>query len=111
MLLGEGLIDKDGKRWEMSGLLPVVTSFEQPKLHLGYRHLTAAAGSKMARAGEQFRGHEFHYASEIENRGATLFTMKDARGQEIAEAGCCQGNVCGSFAHLIDRFTHLRAIA
>ena len=39
MALGNGLVDADGTRHAMLGLLPLETSFEQRKLHLGYRTL------------------------------------------------------------------------
>ena len=40
MVLGNGLIDANGQRHEMLGLLPLETSFQHRKLHLGYRQLT-----------------------------------------------------------------------
>ena len=43
LLLGERLIDKHGVAHEMVGLLDLVTSFEQPKLSLGYKELPRRA--------------------------------------------------------------------
>ena len=43
MVLGKGLVDKDGVRHEMAGLLDVETSFARRKLHLGYRAAMLAA--------------------------------------------------------------------
>ena len=40
MVLGDSLIDAEGTSHRMLGLLPVSTSFEKRKLHLGYRRLT-----------------------------------------------------------------------
>ncbi len=37
MALGEALIDKDGARHRMAGLLGLVTSYEKRRMHLGYR--------------------------------------------------------------------------
>ena len=39
MALGESLIDAEGKKHPMVGLLPLETSFQDPKLHLGYRQV------------------------------------------------------------------------
>ncbi|MEO0731100.1 MAG: cobyrinate a,c-diamide synthase, partial [Pseudomonadota bacterium] len=39
MVLGEALIDADGTRHQMTGLLPLETSFAERKRHLGYRQL------------------------------------------------------------------------
>jgi hypothetical protein len=37
MVLGDALIDREGCSRRMSGLLPLVTSFAERRLHLGYR--------------------------------------------------------------------------
>lgn len=103
MTLGETLIDRAGMPHKMAGLLPAVTSFAKPRLHLGYRRVVGKDASPLGLPGSCWRGHEFHYASEIEARGPRLFRLSDARGTQLAEAGCIQGRVCGSFIHLIDR--------
>lgn len=100
MTLGDGLIGANGERHEMLGLLPLVTSFEKRKRHLGYRYLTPLAGSPFA---APMRGHEFHYASIIEEGAADrLFAARDAAGNDLGEAGLMRGSVAGSFMHLID---------
>ena len=63
MVLGDGLIDKEGQRHAMAGLLPVSTSFEKPKRHLGYRTLTLQQPCPLGPKGTTFRGHEFHYSN------------------------------------------------
>ena len=104
MGLGRGLIDRDGKRFEMAGLLPVETSFAAPRLHLGYRKLTLGEDCFLGMPGEDYRGHEFHYSSQtgVEPVSA-LFTAVDATGAALPPAGCRQGNVMGAYIHLIDR--------
>jgi cobyrinic acid a,c-diamide synthase len=110
MVLGQMLIDRDARPHRMAGLLPVVTSFERPSLHLGYRHLAIASDGPLGRPAHQFRGHEFHYASEISRQGEPLFRVRDARKHDLGEFGCVEGSVCGSFVHLVDRFTQLRLV-
>lgn len=103
MVLGEGLVDGDGRRHAMAGLLPLETSFAAPRLHLGYRRATLAAGNFLGRAGQRFRGHEFHYAAVLkEGPGQPLFTCADAQGNALGTTGLVAGNVAGSFVHLID---------
>ncbi len=97
MMLGDGLIDAQGARHEMLGLLRLETSFAKRKLHLGYRQLAALAGPFAG----QWNAHEFHYATTLSARGAALFTVKDAEGTQLADMGLQQGVVSGSFAHLI----------
>ena len=99
MTLGTGLTDGTGARHEMSGLLPVATSFEHRKLQLGYRRLSALNGPFSG----QFGGHEFHYATTIETLDAPpLFAASDAEGNALPDMGAVIGRVSGSFAHLID---------
>ena len=108
MMLGERLIDKDGDGHRMAELLPISTSFEKPKRHLGYRSLRLLQPSPLGPAGTTFRGHEFHYsnvASVDLKEAQSLFGAKDARGQDKGMQGLVLGSVAGSFMHLIDRIT------
>lgn len=98
MTLGNGLVDKDGKRHEMAGLLRLETSFERRKLHLGYRALSAKAGPYKGHS----KGHEFHYASTLRTEGEPLFDARDAEGNDLGPIGLRNGNIFGSFAHIID---------
>jgi cobyrinic acid a,c-diamide synthase len=98
MTMGEGLIDADGHRHEMLGLLNLETSFAKRKLHLGYRRLKPNAlwtGT--------LSGHEFHYASTLKAIGEPLFFAKDAAGDDLPSLGLINGCHAGSFAHIIDR--------
>ncbi|MEB3317122.1 MAG: cobyrinate a,c-diamide synthase [Cyanobacteriota bacterium] len=58
LLLGQRLVDPDGQAWPMAGVLP----FEgRPGgLSLGYRLARAERDGLLVRAGEHWRGHEFH---------------------------------------------------
>jgi len=106
MVLGQGLVDAAGDRHEMTGLLPVETSFASRRLHLGYRQVTTTAPSPLGPEGAVFRGHEFHYASILTEDNATpLFATENARGDDLGTAGTAIGSAAGSFIHLIDRTT------
>ena len=86
----------------MAGLLPIATSFAQPKLHLGYRHARLTEAGPLGNHGAAFAGHEFHYATiEREAGDVALFEAKDARGNDLAAMGRRNGRVMGSFLHLI----------
>jgi cobyrinic acid a,c-diamide synthase len=104
MLLGEGLVDAEGRRHAMAGLLPVATSFAAPRRHLGYRRVTVLADLPFGAAGSRFRGHEFHYSAQMAGMDAPpLFRAADAEGGDLGPAGARIGPVCGSYLHLIDR--------
>ncbi len=98
MVLGEGLVDADGARHEMLGLLPVSTSFAARKLHLGYRMLEALEGTFQ---GHSLPAHEFHYASIVESQPANLFAVRDSMGENLGVVGHQNGRISGSFAHVI----------
>ena len=103
MALGEGLVDTDGIRHAMTGLLPLETSFAKRRLHRGYRFLETSTDSALGAARSRFRGHEFHYATLVkEGPGAPLFRSTDARGENDTICGLVSGTVAGSFLHLID---------
>ncbi|GLK81135.1 cobyrinate a,c-diamide synthase [Methylopila turkensis] len=97
MTLGEGLVDADGRRHAMLGLLPLETSFAARRLHLGYRLATLDASSPLGAAGAVYRAHEFHYASVVTERGDSLFRLEDG-----SACGLRRGAVFGSFLHVID---------
>lgn len=100
MVLGGGLVDAEGKRHEMLGLLPHGTSFARRKLTLGYRVLRPQAGAPWSGF---LVGHEFHYATIFEEpeAPARLFEATDADGAALPAMGLVSGNVSGSFAHVI----------
>lgn len=101
MALGEGLIDKEGVRHRMAGLLGLVTSYAQRKMNLGYRGARLLAPMPGFAAGARLRGHEFHYSTILDQPDAPLAQVTDADGQEVAGTGSYRGHVSGSFFHLI----------
>ena len=104
MVLGQGLEDAAGERHAMAGLLPVVTNFRRPRLHLGYRAARLEADGPLGAAGASFNGHEFHFARLVGDEGtAPLFRCRDARGRDLGSVGARSGRVFGSFLHLVDR--------
>lgn len=101
MALGEALIDKEGNRHQMAGLLRVVTSYEKRKFHLGYRKATLNLPVLGYDAGTALRGHEFHYSTILEENDAPLAAVVDADGNPVSETGSKNGHVSGTFFHLI----------
>lgn len=101
MVLGDALIDSQGARHAMSGLLGLVTSHAQRRMHLGYRHAVLAAPIGEIAAGTALRGHEFHYSTIINQPDAPLAHVTDADGGLVAETGSRRGRVTGTFFHMI----------
>ena len=110
MAMGAALIDKDGARHEMAGLLGLVTSFEKRKMHLGYRVATLHHAANGHPAGARLRGHEFHYATIVDQPDEPLAQVTDATGANVPETGSVLahsggGRATGTFFHLIAEAT------
>jgi cobyrinic acid a,c-diamide synthase len=104
MVLGKTLVDAEGHAHAMAGLLPVNTSFAQRKLSLGYRAARLLEDHPLGGAGIVLRGHEFHYATGMEDSGNAPFAdMTDAYGGDWRPAGSRLGNASGTFFHVIAR--------
>jgi cobyrinic acid a,c-diamide synthase len=104
MVLGEGLVDADGGRHAMLGLLGHATSFAKRKMNLGYRQAKLTVGSALGPAGAAVRGHEFHYAQVIEpGTDEALAEIADGQGNALGKSGGRRGHVSGTFFHAIAR--------
>jgi cobyrinic acid a,c-diamide synthase len=100
MVLGDALTDANGVDHAMLGLLPLKTSFEVRKRHLGYRRLKPLARDFFA---QDMMGHEFHYSTAtFEGDAVRLFEAQDALGNSLGAVGLRRGLVAGSYMHVID---------
>ena len=100
MVLGTGITDASGNRFDMAGLLDVETSFANKKRHLGYRKFTPSRAVFLADG--PFLGHEFHYTnvsfSRAERRYSPPMTPMTSR---LARPALRKGSVAGSYLHII----------
>ncbi len=101
MAMGEALIDKAGTRHAMAGLLGLVTSYENRRMHLGYRQARLENPMPDFATGQCLRGHEFHYSTILDQPDEPLAAVTDASGARVAETGSRRGNATGTFFHLI----------
>lgn len=100
MVLGDYLIDADGKRHKMAGLLPLGTNFEKRKLNLGYRKLEHNSPLPWP---AKLRGHEFHYSTlDWQGDAEPLYEVEDSKCVNRGKMGLRRGNVMGSYAHVVD---------
>ena len=108
MVLGQTLTDAEGHEWPMADLLSVKTSFAKRKMTLGYRDATLLDDTPLGKKGAHLRGHEFHYATIIDQGFDLPFaTVIDAYGSDPKPSGSRRGYVTGSFFHAIAE-THSR---
>ncbi|MBX3580655.1 MAG: cobyrinate a,c-diamide synthase [Rhizobiaceae bacterium] len=104
MTLGEGLVDAEGTRHAMLGLLGHSTSFARRKMNLGYRQARLKSDCALGPAGAAVRGHEFHYAQVVEpGADEPLVEIADGQGNPLGASGGRRGNVSGTFFHAIAR--------
>jgi cobyrinic acid a,c-diamide synthase len=101
MILGDSILDANGASHRMAGLLRLQTSFANRKLHLGYRRASLAEDHLLGRKGASLRGHEFHYATIVQESGAPFAYAADAYSAAPKAAGLRDGHVSGSFFHLV----------
>jgi cobyrinic acid a,c-diamide synthase len=102
MYLAESLEDVEGRRHPMAGVLPVTVRMTPPRLTLGYREVTVAAGGPLGPAGARLRGHEFH-RSHLEAAPAeveTVYRVQDAGGGKPWRDGYRVGNTLASYVHV-----------
>lgn len=99
--LGEGLTDLEGRYHPMVGLLPVRAGMAGRRLSLGYVVARALYDNLILRAGEEVRGHVFHYSEADPVPGSrACLVVRQAYGMQARKEGWQAGSVFGSYLHL-----------
>ena len=102
MYLTEAIIDEKGQSHRMVGLLPGRSKMAG-RLTLGYRRGRAAHDSWLLKAGEEIRGHEFHYSTWIDRPENLLAALELSDRDGLAPwkpEGACERNLWASYVHL-----------
>jgi cobyrinic acid a,c-diamide synthase len=104
MALMQELIDGDGHRWPMAGLIPGAARMSGKLAALGYRRATALRANLLAESGQTLRGHEFRYSSwecAAPLSGAAAWTVQGIDDTAVAySAGYVSGNLLASYLHI-----------
>jgi cobyrinic acid a,c-diamide synthase len=101
MYLTEALVDQQGRRWPMVGLLPGQSAMTE-RLTLGYRTVRALHDGPLLPQGTCVRGHEFHY-SRWEGRPEQLspaYQLLAPGGDDGPREGAQLGSLIASYIHL-----------
>jgi cobyrinic acid a,c-diamide synthase len=101
MYLTEELVDPQGARWPMVGLLPG-RSVMAERVVLGYRRARAAGEGPLLPSGATIRGHEFHY-SRWEGRPQDFppaYTFESPESLAGTPEGALVGATLASYLHL-----------
>ena len=102
MYLTQRIVDQENRSFPMVGLLPGASRMSG-QLTLGYRLAEAAGDSWLLRAGEQVRGHEFHYSQwegGKESVRPAYRLLPTREGEPTRMEGAHAGNLWASYVHL-----------
>ena len=105
MVLTQGLIDGEGRRWPMAGLVPGVTRMTDKLAALGYRHAAALHPNLLTDGGDELRGHEFRYSTWVCDEPIAdddiAWQVRGARAEAPADScGFVSGNLLASYLHI-----------
>ena len=104
MYLMEALIDFEGVRHSMAGVIPGKVQMQEKLQMVGYVTAELQTDSVLGLAGQQLRGHEFHFSVECLEEAAAAypraFTFTRMRNGAKYPAGYAKNNVLGSYLHL-----------
>ncbi len=105
MLLTEAIIDLDGQRHPMVGLVPGQVRMAHKLVSLGYRLVESPEGNFLLPAGVTTRGHEFHWSTWSEQERAAAWRIRPRQEGGVARLdGYVSGNLLASYVHL--HFAH-----
>jgi len=99
MYLSQGIVDFEGRRWPMVGVLPTEARMGD-RLTLGYRQATALGDGPLLAAGSQVWGHEFHRSVLTVASDAPLFHRQRFDGQAVGNEGWRSPTLHASYLHL-----------
>jgi cobyrinic acid a,c-diamide synthase len=105
MVLTQALIDCEGRRWPMAGLIPGVTRMTDKLAALGYRHAAALRPNLLTDGGDELRGHEFRYSTWVRDEpiadDGTAWQVRGARAEAPPDSGgFVSGNLLASYLHI-----------
>ncbi|AEJ39564.1 cobyrinic acid A,C-diamide synthase [Sulfobacillus acidophilus TPY] len=102
MYLMDAIVDKNGERYPMAGVIPAVAVMEARLVALGYREVTALSDNALLLANERARGHEFHYSSIRygAESWAWPYAFEVSGRRQTRRDGYAEGRLLASYMHL-----------
>ena len=97
MVLCEALIDFEGRRHEMVGLVPGETVMRRDKLSLGYVEVEPLQDTIIGKAGERYRGQTFHYSVLEKTRFEPVLKLR--HGSRTSMDGYANGRLFATYVH------------
>jgi len=100
ILLCRSVVDRDGIRHDLAGILPAAVTMNRRLAALGYVDVELVASGFLGAPGDRLRGHEFHYGSLDKDPDWDLAFAPDAPGMRAAGLGWRRGGTTASWVHL-----------
>ena len=99
MYLGRSLTGFDDVAYPMAGLVSAVSAMSQSRLSLGYREVEARDDGPLLSAGQQVRGHEFHWSTleQLPDEGESVYRVVN---QGDRPDGFRAGSVWATYVHV-----------
>lgn len=101
MYLGEKLIDKSLKEYNMVGIFNGVSKMTHSLKRFGYCYGVAKEDTILSKKDEIIKGHEFHH-SVFETEEECAYTMKKERNKTVIDqwdGGYSKGNTLATYLH------------
>ena len=101
MYLSEGIVDFEGRRYHMVGIIPGWAKMQRRRTRMGYATAEALRENILLSGGERVRGHMFHWSKfrEPEEEAAAYKILEPAEQIEGFVLGP-RSNVLASYLHL-----------
>ena len=101
MYLTRAIVDRDGARHPMVGLVPADAVMCDRLQALGYVEIETQAKTLLGPAGTRFRGHQFRYSElrDLAPDTEAIYSVRRRRGGEVTREGYRSANVVASYVH------------
>jgi len=104
MYLAEGIINGDGEKFDMVGVIPGLSKMTGSLQRFGYIEIDVVEDNILAAKGDKIRAHEFHYSvTEVEGEIPACFSIKKSRKNGEARIWKCGYK----FYNLLAGYPHL----
>ncbi len=100
MYLAEGIVDFDGDRHPMVGLIEGWSVMQRKRVRMGYAVAETLQDTILAPRGYTLRGHEFHWSEMTEPGEGAAYRIKGPPERREGFVRGPWGNILGSYLHL-----------
>ena len=104
MYLSDGILNGDGEKFDMVGLIPGMSKMTKALQRFGYIEIDITEDNVLAEKGEKIRGHEFHYSTtEVAGNIPSCYRIAKSRRNSEARVWQCGfkvNNLLAGYPHL-----------